>query len=279
MRHLIDWSTRTLVALSCTLLMAQTPVPKVKAGPAPGESPVKLIRKDAAAKLELYDTQLGPVWLPAPGEDLIRLLQWEQVSQKIYTHSRAQVRPGDVVIDCGAHVGMFTRLALRLGAGLVVAVEPERTNLLALERNFAAEIKAGSVRLVPKGVWDAVGKLNLRLSTMNTGSHSLVFDKEIAGTEVIDVTTIDQMVESMKLKRVDFIKMDIEGSERHALLGGRKVIQNWRPRLAIASYHLKGDPAAIAEIIWSARPDYLVASKDLELPGHGTVVPKVLFFF
>ncbi len=278
------WSYRTCLAGALLLgsgiiLQAQAPIPKVKTDPTEGESPVRLLRRDAMANLELYETRIGAMWLPAPGEELIRGLQWEQTNQKIYSHSRARVRPGDVVIDCGAHVGVFSRLALRLGARLVIAIEPEKNNRVAFERNFSREIKNGTVKLVPRGVWDSTGILNLRLSTVNTGSHSLVFESQSSGTEGIEVTTLDAIVDAEKLSRVDFVKMDIEGSERHALLGARKLLERWRPRLAIASYHLKDDPAIIASIVWTARPDYLIASKDLELPQHGTVLPKVLFFF
>ncbi len=259
-------------------LLAQAPPPQEKFAPAPGESRVRLLRRDRAAGLELWRTWLGEFWTPSPGRDLLRFLQWEQVVQKVYSHPRAQVRPGDVVIDGGAHVGLFTRLALDRGARLVVAVEPEHLNRMALERNFAAEIRAGRVRVVAEGIWEKGGRLPLRLSTVNSGSHSLVFDKDIRGTETIQVTTLDALAGALQLPRVDFIKMDIEGSERYALRGARRVLERWRPRLAIASYHLKDDPAVIAGIVWGFRPDYRIASKNLE-PRHGTIVPKVLFFY
>lgn len=240
---------------------------------------MRLLRTDATAGLELWRTWLGPFWTPAPGEQLLRFLQWEQVVQQVYSHPLAQVRPGDVVIDCGAHVGLFTRVALNKGARLVVAVEPERTNRIAFERNFATELRSGNVKLIVEGVWEKSGRLPLRLSTVNSGSHSLVFDKDIRGVETIPVTTLDALAEAQKLPRVDFIKMDIEGAERYALRGAAQILQRWRPRLAIASYHLKDDPGVIASTVWALRPDYRVASKNLELPRHGTIVPKVLFFY
>jgi len=72
--------------------------------------------------------------------------------------------------------------------------------------------------------------------------------------------------------------MDIEGSERNALKGARAVLGRWKPRLAISTYHLPGDPAEICALIWRMRPDYLVTGKDLIRAPHGTSVPKVLFF-
>ena len=84
---------------------------------------------------------------------------WEQVTQKVYYHPNVHVRPGDVVIDCGAHIGGFTRVALSAGARMVIAIEPQRGNLLAFEKNLAQELKTGKVKLIRKGVWDSIGKL------------------------------------------------------------------------------------------------------------------------
>jgi hypothetical protein len=93
---------------------------------------------------------------------------------------------------------------------------------------------------------------------------------------MIDVITLDALVPNLKLSRVDFIKMDIEGAELKALQGARRVLMHYRPRLAISSYHQKGDPAAICSIVWRARADYLVVSKDI---ADSAMVPKVLFFY
>ena len=227
--------------------------------------------------MELWQTALGRLWIPAPGKYVIPHLEWESVVERVYHHPLVHVRPGDVVIDCGAHIGGFTRLALRAGAGMVIAIEPEGANLEAFRRNCAAELKNGRVKLVGKGVWDTNGKLTLHRS--DTGdSHSVIVTPKGPGDVVIEVITLDTLVDTLKLPRVDFIKMDIEGAERNALRGAMKVMGRWKPRLAISSYHLKGDPAAICTLVWEARPDYKVTSKDLLKVPHGTMVPKVLFF-
>ena len=242
------------------------------------EVPVKKIAEDSQSGLELWETMLGRLWIPGPGIDVIRHLQWEQVVEKVYDHPLVHVRPGDVVIDCGAHIGAFTRVALRSGAKTVVAVEPERANIWAFRRNFEKEIESGQVKLVPKGVWDSAGKLPLHLSTV-VDSHSLVVPQNSGKEETVDVTTLDSLVGGLSLPRVDFIKMDIEGAELRALRGARKVLAKYQPRLAISSYHLKGDPAAICALVWQVRTDYLVTSKDLVKAEAGALVPKVLFFY
>jgi FkbM family methyltransferase len=236
-----------------------------------------LVEKDLKSGLELWDTRLGRLWIPAPGSDVIKHLEWEQAVQKVYDHPAVHVRRDDIVIDCGAHIGGFTRVALAAGARVVVAIEPERTNLAALQKNFQREISARKVLLVPKGVWDTIGRVALHLSSVGD-SHSAVIPQNKGKDESIEVTTIDALVADLHLPRVDFIKMDIEGAEQKALQGARRTLTRYRPRLAISSYHVDGDPAAICAAIWRACGDYLVGSKDVE-EIRGVQVPKVLFFY
>ena len=265
----------------CALLapISSSSFPQKTASPASAgaTAPVKL-QEEAGSGLELWQTALGRLWIPIPGRDVITHLQWEQTVEKVYHHPLVHVRPGDVVIDCGAHIGGFTRVALQLGARMVVAIEPEQANLSAFRRNLAEEMKAGRVRLVPKGVWDSSGRLSLHLSSVGD-SHSAVIPQNAGKDEAIEVTTLDALMTSLDLARVDFVKMDIEGSERKALLGARQMLLKWQPRLAISSYHQKGDPAEICSIVWQVRPDYLVASKDLLKSNSVAMVPKVLFFY
>ena len=61
------------------------------------------------------------------------------------------VRPGDVVLDCGANIGVFVRESLDAGAKTVVAIEPAPENIECLRRNFKDEIAAGRVIVYPEG--------------------------------------------------------------------------------------------------------------------------------
>lgn len=61
-------------------------------------------------------------------------------------------RPREVVLNGGAHVGVYTRRALAAGARLVVAMDPAPDNIECLLRNFKVEIAAGRVIFYPKGV-------------------------------------------------------------------------------------------------------------------------------
>ena len=228
-------------------------------------------------KLEQFRTTLGDFWLPAPGHADIEWLIWELTVESDYESGDVAIRKGDVVVDCGAHVGVFSRFALRRGAGLVVAIEPDPTHIACLEANLAEEIAAGRVLLVKAGVWDRRDTLTLHKPKKSTLSNSFVYqlDDREAGLPVLP---LDEIVKELQLDRVDFIKMDIEGSERRALKGAAKTIEKFRPRMALCTYHRQDDPVVLPRIVRSIHADYKVHGKDLDLCHGDHVSPKVLFF-
>lgn len=207
-----------------------------------------LIREDG---LDLWDTPLGKFWAPPGG--LVQVLA--EQAQSWYGAGAAGVRAGDVVLDCGAHVGTFTRTALQAGAARVLAIEPAAPQQECLRRNFALEIGRGRVILVSEGVWEHSGILSFHQGADRLQDH---FEAETAGPLKLPVLTIDELVERAALPRVDFIKMDLEGAERRALAGARRTLARWKPRLALASYHLPDDNDILPALVREANPDYRV---------------------
>ena len=139
--------------------------------------------------------------------------------QRIYESGEVAIRPGDTVVDCGAHVGLFTKLALKQGADRVVAIEPDPANVACLESNLGPEIAEGRVVVVKAGLWNKKTRLTFHESLDgNSGKHTFVLELPNANKiEGLPVLPLDDIVANLKLDRVDFIKMDIEGSERFAI--------------------------------------------------------------
>ncbi|GHT01861.1 hypothetical protein AGMMS50276_30860 [Synergistales bacterium] len=81
----------------------------------------------------------------------------------------------------------------------------------------------------------------------------------------IETTTIDDFVEENGLERVDFIKADIEGYERHMLKGAAKTLKRFAPKLALCTYHLLDDPEVMERFIKEANPVYNVVQKRKKL--------------
>ena len=208
--------------------------------------------------LELWDTPKGRYWIPK-GNRYVLPFNLAEMERKVYGEGDIFVHPGDVVLDCGASDGDFSREALRAGARLVVAIEIAPSNVECLRRNLAAEIAEGRAIVYPKGVWDKDDFLTLNVEDENFAANSVVLRPEGAHTSVkVPLTTIDQIAAELKLPRVDFIKMDVEGAEARAIMGARNTIVNYKPRLAIAMEHNMDDEVNIPKVVHGVRPDYQV---------------------
>jgi FkbM family methyltransferase len=219
------------------------------------ENSGRLIQKENS--LELWTAgDAGEYWLihsPRMAEFYVMLA--EQATD-IYGKGSRGIRPGDIVLDCGANIGIYTRKALHSGARLVVAIEPGPENIECLERNFSREIKEGKVIIYPKGVWDRNEMLEMNINSEASWGDSFVRPAAGGTKELLPLTTIDQIVLELKLPRIDFIKMDIEGAERRAIAGAKTTIRRFRPRLAICSYHLPDDVSAITAAVAASGMPY-----------------------
>lgn len=237
----------------------------------------RLVKKDPDG-FRLWETPHGHYWIP-DGSDYVLPFNLVEQARKIYGTGDRAVRPGDIVLDCGANVGVFTRESLNNGAKLVVAIEPASENVECLRRNFASEIAQGRVIVYPKGVWDRDDFLTLNVDPHNSAADSFLIHREGAHSlERVPLTTIDKLVEELKLERVDYIKMDIEGAEVKALTGGRETIRRFRPRLSVSVYHAEDHPKTVPAAIKAASSDYQTECGPCA-EANGKVRPDILYFF
>ena len=98
------------------------------------------------------------------------------------------------------------------------------------------------------GVWSK--KEKLYFDAVGTCS-SHISEKE--GDYVIETAALDEIIFD---KRPTYIKMDIEGAEQEALKGCRKIIQTYKPKLAICIYHKPEDLYEIPIMIKEINPEY-----------------------
>jgi FkbM family methyltransferase len=225
----------------------------------------------------LWQTPYGGFWLPK-GSDYTLPFNLAEQELKIYGSHELDVKPGDVVLDCGANVGVYTRAAVENGAKVVVAIEPAPENLECLRRNFGKETSEGRVIIYPKGVWDKDEILTLNVNKSSSAADSFVIQsKDSVPGEKLPLTTIDNLVAELKLGKVDLIKMDIEGAEPRALEGGRRTISRFRPRLAMSTYHAPDHPVTIPRIINGIWSGYRVACGPCK-EAEGGIRPDVLIF-
>lgn len=219
----------------------------------------RAVGRGAAPCPVLWETPLGLFWGTERDGRELDLLTLEQAGGDIYEQRAVSVHDSDVVIDVGAHLGTFTRIALQHGARQVVAVEPHPVNAVCFDRTFASEIAAGRVRLVEAAAWHSPGLLKFELGNASQTGH--IAGSQNGRTVIVRAVTLDEMVDELKLDRVDFIKMDIEGAERHALAGARRLLAAHKPRLAICIYHAHDDPEVVPRVVREANDTYQMFSR------------------
>ncbi len=132
------------------------------------------------------------------------------------------VRAGWSVADVGAHIGYYTLiLAGHVGpAGQVYAFEPDRANFALLERNVRLN-RLRNVVLERAAVTDRARRLTLYLAHENVADHRLFDFYKDRRSEPVRGIALDDRLSG---RRVDLVKMDIQGAELAALTGMRAVL-------------------------------------------------------
>jgi len=220
----------------------------------------RVVGNGAAPCPVLWQTPLGKFWGTEKDGRELDLLTLEQAVGDIYEQGPVAVRDSDVVVDVGAHLGTFSRIALQRGARLVVAVEPDPVNAACFERTFEEEIANGRVRLVRAAAWHSPGSLQFEIGNASQTGH--VAGAQSGRAVTVRAVTLDDLIDELKLDRVDFIKMDIEGAERHALAGARQLLAARKPRLAICIYHAPDDPVAVPRVVREANATYKTFTRE-----------------
>lgn len=248
-------------------------------------SQITVLRDDPTLPIQLLRTNGRSFWIRKSGGDLdgrstLAYVLAEQAWIARYAAS-FQVRPGDVVVDVGAHVGTFDDEALRRGASKVILVEPDPINVECLRRNFAQEIAAGRAVVVPEGAWSSVSSLDFAQGVANSGTGSFVIPETGTRTISVPVRPLDDMLATLGIPKVHYIKMDIEGAERHALRGARRTLAASRPTLMLDQYHLPDDAQVLPALIQAANPQYqstcTLCSPD-RLGDQSRFVPYAVFY-
>jgi FkbM family methyltransferase len=203
-----------------------------------------------------WDTPIGSFYGSVHAEEeILSSLREQSSGEHVYSVGKGTLRAGDVVLDVGTHLGVFTRLALRANAARVIAIEADPTNARCLRKTFAREIAASRVTVVEAAAWDRSGTVTFASDPAHGTLGSAVSDR---GTLQVRSVTLDEVVRDLGLQRVDYVKMDIEGAERHALRGAAKLLREFAPRLAICTYHNPEDPQLLESIVRGAQPKYRV---------------------
>jgi FkbM family methyltransferase len=136
---------------------------------------------------------------------------------------------GQVFIDVGAHLGRYTLLAAKSGAR-VIAIEPNPDSLALLEKNVT-ENGLRNVSCLGVALAEKPDTRQLHFTLSDTAISSLhsdwpmllgkrMYEKSI----MVKCETLDELVVKFGVKKIDWLKIDVEGSEVEVLEGGRRAL-------------------------------------------------------
>lgn len=149
------------------------------------------------------------------------------------------IKEGDIVIDIGANIGAHTiPLADLVGFnGKVVAVEPTVYAFTKLKRNLELNAKlTNRVEIVhaylasnPTDVIES--EISSRWPIKDFSSPKANHGGVLESTGNAIVTTLDDYILKLDLKKVDWLKLDVDGNELKILMGAKEVLQKLKPNI------------------------------------------------
>jgi FkbM family methyltransferase len=160
------------------------------------------------------------------GEEVVNLLRqgyFEAAEQAFFW---LYLRPGDTFIDCGAHIGLYSILAAKVtnGETRVVAIEPNARTAKHLIRNLKQNNVSDSTT-IRAAVWKTLGKIRFLTGEKGKAAYDhVVFDESEAEGKYVSTLTLDKLVSDADGNTVALVKIDVEGSEIEALIGGEDAI-------------------------------------------------------
>jgi FkbM family methyltransferase len=164
-------------------------------------------------------------------------LIYEGFEQSELKYLESSLTDGDIFIDVGANIGIFSLYASRFVGqlGKVISIEPSRVTFERLLENVKLN-QLGNVSPFNIGLSNRSGRLDLQVSVSgfdawNTFStaHNNKFQSKIN----VQVETLDDLVQNFEKKKIRLIKIDVEGWEKFVLLGGINFLNTYSPSLMV----------------------------------------------
>jgi FkbM family methyltransferase len=171
----------------------------------------------------------------------------------------ARFAAGDILLDCGANVGMYTVWAAATRGARVFAFEPEAQNFALLNRNIQLNNLAARVRAYCAGLSDRSGLSLLHISDTRAGgsNHSmgeaLDFQHQPLHTAFEQgsiACALDDLVEAGSIPVPTHIKIDVDGFEPKVIAGARRTLgrEGVRSMLVETNQNLEDHMAMVREL-------------------------------
>jgi FkbM family methyltransferase len=145
-----------------------------------------------------------------------KFVVWEIWKVREYKDPEFEIKPDDVVVDIGAHIGAFSVYAAKNAPkGEVYSYEPQKDNYKQLLKNKALN-NLSNIHTFNLAVADKKGSLDLFIGSDN-GVNSIYQTDSTRKVEV-QATTVNDILAHNRLCEIDYLKIDAEGAEYNIIL-------------------------------------------------------------
>jgi FkbM family methyltransferase len=197
--------------------------------------------------------------------------------ERIYTNGFYRPANGDAIVDAGANIGLFAiSIASRNPRCRVIALEPFPENFKYLQANVArARLNNVSVHemalgaALGRGQMEAVGTRSLD-HVLRVNSNLTSAKSNANGTPVIPLAGIFDLTHTSE---VDFLKMDIEGSEHDVFANASSGLVGRFKRIAM-EYHDRIVPGTLALVQRVLSPTHELTIRPSQMEGCGILLAR-----
>ena len=163
------------------------------------------------------------------GEDFYQVFHFYNDDEIFFEFFKVAFQPGSTALDCGLNFGLHTDMFLSLGAKAVIAFEASREVLKKVSKKYTNN---QAVTIIGKALSDEVGSVVFHECNAS-GASSLRETRDIrkyGGYKYeVECTTLDHEQSLADAQNISCMKIDLEGADMPALVGGRQLIEKHQP--------------------------------------------------
>jgi len=189
--------------------------------------------KDLIVDVNGYKLQVIPGDLGISSE-LLMFKTHEPLTTKLLSK---ELKKDMVCLDVGGNIGYYTLFESNIVGenGKVIAIEPSPPNFQHLKKNLEIQ-NTKNVDAYNFAAGDKDGDINFLIYKESNGSFTIPDGEttDLPG-EIIKVQAkrLDTFLDELKINRVDFVRMDVEGYESHIIEGMKKTMELFKPMFQI----------------------------------------------
>ena len=206
------------------------------------------------------------------------LVMWEnpvglliEFVQEQYRYKNiVKVEEYDNVIDGGGCYGDTALYFASKSKGQVYSFEFIEENIEIFNKNLLLNPKVKDrIKLIQHPLSQ---KSNELIYATFNGPGTAISSKSNTQSQTFTTLSIDDFVLKNNIEKIDFIKLDCEGSEESILRGAEKTIKKFKPKLAICVYHKPDDLVVMPKLVKELVSDYKLYLKHNTIMSNETVL-------